>query len=83
MIFPSIEELMRGKYNRYELVIATAKAARKIVDIQNWEKEENEKIMGKEIGERSFLKVDAPEEKAVMTAINKLHNREYVIKLKI
>ena len=27
MIYPSIEDLTKGKYNRYELVIATAKCA--------------------------------------------------------
>lgn len=81
MIFPSIDELMRGKYNRYELVIATAKAARKIIDVQISKKEENEKLMGKDSNEKSYIKVDAPEEKAVMTAINKLYNREYIIKL--
>jgi DNA-directed RNA polymerase omega subunit len=40
MIEPSLEELSRGIYNRYELVIATAKAARKITDMQYIKREE-------------------------------------------
>ena len=43
MIFQSIEQLTKNTYNRYELVIATAKAARIITDDLNEKKEEMEK----------------------------------------
>ena len=45
MIFPSIEDLTKGKYNRYELVIATAKCARMITDEYVKERETAEKII--------------------------------------
>ena len=32
MLYPTIEELTKGKYNRYELALATAKCARLITD---------------------------------------------------
>ena len=32
MIYPTIQDLTKGKYNRYELAIATAKGARLITD---------------------------------------------------
>ena len=86
MIFPSIEQLTKDKYNRYELVIATAKAARLITDEINEKKEEMEKSAGaKELGpnERILLMPkdvkDIPEEKAVRAAILKIFDGEFVI----
>ena len=32
MIFPSINDLSQGKYNRYEIALATAKCARRITN---------------------------------------------------
>ena len=32
MLYPTIQELTEGKINRYELVIATAKGARKVIE---------------------------------------------------
>ena len=32
MLYPTIDELTKGKFNRYELAIATAKCARMITD---------------------------------------------------
>ena len=86
MIFPSVEQLTNNKYNRYELVIATAKAARIITDAINEKKEETEKNAGpKEInpGEKIIpiqrdLK-DIPEEKPVKSAIQKIFLGEFVI----
>ena len=86
MIFPSIEQLTNNKYNRYELVIATAKAARIITDVMIERKEEMEKNAGakesnpneKVIQVQRDLK-DIPEEKPVKTAIQKIFNGEFVI----
>ena len=44
MIFPSISDLTKDKYNRYELVIATAKCARMITDEYVKERETAEKM---------------------------------------
>ena len=34
MIFPSINDLSQGKYNRYEIALATAKTCRQLLDKQ-------------------------------------------------
>ena len=86
MIFPSIEQLTKNKYNRYELVIATAKAARVITDALIEKKEEIEKNAGaketnpneKIIQAQRDLK-EFPDEKPVKTAIQKIFNGEFVI----
>ena len=86
MIFPSVEQLTQNKYNRYELVIATAKAARIITDDINEKKEEMEKLAGLKDAspsekmaqiQREFK--DVPEEKPVKSAILKIFDGEYVI----
>lgn len=86
MIFPSIEQLTKNKYNRYELVIATAKAARIITDVLNDKKEEMEKNTGikepsssdKMAQVQKELK-DFPEEKPVKAAIQKIFEGDFVI----
>jgi len=86
MIFPSIEQLTQEKYNRYELVIATAKAARIITDVFNEKKEEMEKSAGiKELNPNEKMAQiqkdlkDIPEEKPVKTAIQKIFDGEFII----
>ena len=46
MITPSIEQLTKGKFNRYSLVIATAKCARMITDEYVVQREKAEKMFG-------------------------------------
>ena len=87
MIFPSVEQLTRDKYNRYELVIATAKAARIITDELNEKKEEMEKAAGiKETNNpnEKMLQLqkefkDVPEEKPVKSAIQKIFEGDFII----
>ena len=86
MIFPSIEQLTKDKYNRYELVIATAKAARIITDDLNEKKEEMEKAAGiKEANPNEKMAQiqkefkDVPEEKPVKSAIQKIFGGEFII----
>ena len=83
MIFPSIEDLTKGKYNRYELVIATAKCARMITDEYVKERETAEKIIaGTKESEKavfSMIKREFRDEKAVKCAINRLSNGDFVI----
>lgn len=93
MIEPSIEDLTEEiqknceiNINRYELVIATAKAARIITDIQIEKREEMEmeKNAAKESGssEKTVntkdLK-DIPNDKMVKSAIQKIFNGEFYI----
>lgn len=86
MIFPSIEQLTKGKFNRYELVIATAKAARVITDTLNDKKEEMEKAAGikepassDKITQAQKELKDFPDEKPVKSAIQKLFEGDLVI----
>ena len=86
MIFPSIEQLTKGMYNRYELVIATAKAARKITDVLNEKKEEMEKNAGlkepsatEKIAQLQKDPKEIPEEKPVKTAIQKIFEGGFII----
>lgn len=71
MINPPIDELTKhGKYNRYEIVIATAKAAKKI----------NEEYLAEcEKAELNGTKKEIRDEKFVRTAITKLNNNEFRI----
>ena len=86
MIFPSIAQLTKDKYNRYELVIATAKAARIITDAFNEKKEEMEKAAGvketnpndKMVQMQREIK-DIPEEKSVKSAIQKIYEGAFII----
>ena len=83
MLYPTIGELTKDKVNRYELALATAKCARLIT---------NEYVRQREVAEKSITgnkDTDKPlvamidkeyrDEKAVKTAINRIHCGEYVI----
>jgi len=83
MIYPSLEELTRNnKYNRYEIVIATAKCAIMVTDEYLRQRECAEKLMaGKENDKNisSIAKNDCRNEKAVKIAINRLNSGEFYI----
>ena len=83
MIKPSIEELTKdNKYNRYELVIATAKCAHMVTDEYVRQREEAErKITAKETDKplASMITPELRDEKAVRNAIRMLCDGEYVI----
>ena len=78
MIYPSIAELSDEGVNRYMLSIATAKCARKITDQQLEKGALNQD--GKDDKFGSFAsKKQAPNEKPVKEAIEKLYTREFKI----
>ena len=83
MISPTLEELLQGgKYNRYELVIATAKCARKVTDEYVSQRENAEKMIANKETDKSIaalIKNEYRDEKAVRTAINRLDKNEYHI----
>ncbi len=84
MIKPSIEELTQhGKYNRYELVIATSKCAHLVTDEYVRQRTEAERrINNKENNDRpltSMINKDLRDEKAVKNAIRMLYSGEYEI----
>ncbi|MEE0968673.1 MAG: hypothetical protein U0M06_04800 [Clostridia bacterium] len=83
MIYPSISDLTKGKYNRYELVIATAKSARMITDEYVKERETAERMTaGSKDSEKAIfamIKREFRDEKAVKCAINRLFTGDFVI----
>ena len=78
MLHPTIEELTKGEYNRYELALATAKCARIITDeyVQQHDSAERPSANGKDAGgiDRELRDV-----KAVKVAIGRLHQGLYEI----
>jgi DNA-directed RNA polymerase, omega subunit len=79
MVKPSIEQLTKGKYNRYILVIATAKSARFITDKQNREKDVEQVVPDRfkfdvEKSAKKYM-----DEKPVKIAINMLNDGEFKI----
>lgn len=83
MISPTLEELQsHGKYNRYELVIATAKCARIVTDEYVKQREIAEKLIANKETDKSIAALigsDYRDEKAVRIAINRLYNKDYNI----
>ena len=83
MLYPTIGDLTKGKFNRYELALATAKCARLITDEYVRQREAAEKSMtgNKDTDKPLTTMIDKEyrDEKAVKTAISRIHGGEYVI----
>ena len=83
MLHPTIEELTKGEYNRYELALATAKCARLITDEYVRQHDAAEKsITGNKETDRpinTMIDKELRDEKAVHVAVNRLYTGEYVI----
>ncbi|MBQ7982375.1 MAG: hypothetical protein IJ302_02310 [Clostridia bacterium] len=83
MIYPSIDEITKGQYNRYTLCIATAKCARIVTDEYVEQRELAEKMLANKETDKSLasmIKKEIRDEKAVKTAIKCLYNGEFAIK---
>lgn len=83
MIYPTPEQLSNeGKYNRYTLVIASAKCARAITEDYVAQRAEAEKLIANKETDKSIaaqLKKEIRDEKAVTLAVKHLCDSEYVI----
>lgn len=83
MINPSVDELAgKGDLNRYELVIATSKCARKITDEYVAQRELAERAIQNKETDKSIaqlVKKEFRDDKAVRTAINRIRDGEYEI----
>ncbi len=82
MIVPSIKDLTKDRFNRYTLVIATAKSARMITNEYMKQKEiAEQKIANKETDKSiaNMINREYRDEKAVKTAINHLHAGDFAI----
>ena len=81
MLYPTIQELTKDEFNRYELALATAKCARMITDEYVKQRETAEKSStGNKDTDRNLLNMinkEYRDEKAVKNAINKISTGEY------
>lgn len=83
MLHPTIDELTQGKYNRYELALATARCARLITDeyVRQHDVAERSQTGNKETDRPINTMIDRElrDEKAVKVAIGRIYNGQYII----
>ena len=82
MIKPSVEELTKNKFNRFTLVLATAKSARLVTDEYIAQRQKAEQMINNKETEKSInalIPKEYRDDKAVKTAIRRLHEGDYVI----
>lgn len=83
MLHPTIEELTQGKYNRYELALATARCARLVTDeyVRQHDAAERAQTGNKETDRPINTMIDRElrDEKAVQVAVRRIYRGEYVI----
>lgn len=83
MIYPTINDLSKGEYNRYEIALATAKCARMITNEYVHQREEAERATsGVKDGEKplnAMIDREVRDEKAVKIAIERIHEGKYRI----
>ncbi len=83
MLYPTIEQLTKNEFNRYELALATAKCARVLTNEYVEQKEAAEKSStgNKEVDRNVInqLNKEYREEKAVKIAITRINNGAFKI----
>ena len=83
MLYPTINDLTKGNFNRYELSLATARCARIVTDEYVKQREDAEKSQtgNKETDKpiNTMINKELRDEKAVKTAIKRLHEGDFVI----
>ena len=82
MIKPSIEQLTQGKFNRYSLVIATAKCARLVTDEYIAQRAQAEQLVADKKTDKtiaSMIASDIRDNKAVENAVQRIYRGEYNI----
>lgn len=75
MIYPTIAELTKGKFNRYELVIGAAKSARLVTEEYVAQREKAEKMIANRETDKPLAALVNPEyrdQKAVKIGIGRL-----------
>ena len=82
MIYPTIEKLTKGEYNRYQLAIATAKCARLITEEYVRQRAAAETMLAgnKDGGSiAALIDQDLADKKAVKNAIDSMDAGKFVI----
>ena len=80
MIYPTIDQLTKGKFNRYELVVGVAKCARIVTDEYVNMRAEAQKLIDNHETDKSLSALIDPEykdKKAVKIAISKLEDGRF------
>ena len=83
MIYPTIDQLTEGKFNRYELVVGVAKGARIVTDEYIEMRARAQKMIDNHETEKPLAALIDPEykdQKAVKIAIAKLQNGRFKLK---
>ena len=83
MLHPTIKELTKDEYNRYELALATAQCARILTDEYVKQREDAEKsLTGNKESDRNLINSidkDLKDEKAIKNAITRINDGRYEI----
>ncbi len=83
MLYPTISELTKDEFNRYELALGTAKCARIITDeyVRQREAAEKAAAANKDADKNivNMISKEYRDEKAVKNAINKIHNGDFIL----
>ena len=83
MLYPTIDQLTKDEFNRYELALAAAKCARMLTDEYVEKKDAAERAAtGNKATDRTLINAlnkEYREEKAVKNAITKIHDGSYMI----
>ncbi|MBQ7332849.1 MAG: hypothetical protein IJW38_00700 [Clostridia bacterium] len=80
MIYPTIDQLTKGKFNRYELVVGVAKCARIVTDEYVNMRAEAQKLIDNHETDKPLSALIDPEykdKKAVKIAITKLEDGRF------
>lgn len=80
MIYPTIEQLSKGEFNRYELVVGVAKCARIVTDEYVEMRAKAQKMIENHETDKPLSALIAPEykdQKAVKLAVSRLSSGRY------
>ena len=80
MIYPTIDQLTKGKFNRYELGVGVAKCARIVTDEYVNMRQEAQKLIDNHETDKTLASLIDPEyrdRKAVKIAISRLEEGRY------
>lgn len=83
IIEPPVDELTKGEINRYTLVLATAKCARKVTDEYTKQREVADRLIANKETDKplsSLIDKEIRDDKAVTCAVRLLNSGKYVIK---
>ena len=83
MLYPTIKDLTKGEFNRYELSLATARCARIVTDEYAKQREEAEKAQtGNKETDRpinAMINKELRDEKAVRVAVKRIYKGDFTI----